>query len=472
MKRHHVVLPVEGMTCTGCETRIENALGKLDGVLDVSASHSRCEVEITYDGEKIGQEDIKKSIEKCGYRVAQDQHGHFEDEPGVKAPAVPERKPVAYWLGFVVLIGALFLLLNRFQGTGFVPEIDRSMGYGILFTVGLLTSLHCVAMCGGINLTVCMQYRSDDSGRTAKFIPTALYNLGRVISYTVVGGVAGAVGSAITLPGRAKGVVAVLSGLFMLIMGMNMLGIFPAFRKFNLHLPKFLGRSIYRNSNRKGPFLVGLLNGLMPCGPLQAMQIYALGTGSFAAGALSMFLFSLGTVPLMFGLGAISTALKERFTHKMVKAGSVLVIVLGLIMVNRGLNLSGFGLTADSAAKTRDNVAVIKNGVQYVTTEIEPDRYYPVVVQNGLPVKWTIRVEKGDLNGCNNPLTIPQFGIQKKLVVGSNIVEFTPEKEGDIVYTCWMGMISSRIRVVSNINDINAEDASYLDSSAFDSAIP
>ncbi|NLE24030.1 MAG: heavy metal transporter, partial [Clostridiaceae bacterium] len=198
--------------------------------------------------------------------------------------------------------------------------------------------------------------------------------------------------------------------------------------------------------------------GLMPCGPLQAMQIYALGTGNFAAGALSMFLFSMGTVPLMFGFGAVSSILSGKFTHKMMKVGAMLVIVLGLLMLNRGLNLSGLGIVPSSAQAADSSIARIKDGVQYVSTDLEPGGYSPITVQKGIPVKWTIRVEKGDLNGCNNPITIPRYNKLEKLKIGDNLIEFTPEEEGDIIYTCWMGMISSNIKVVDDINDINIDD--------------
>ena len=73
------------------------------------------------------------------------------------------------------------------------------------------------------------------------------------------------------------------------------------------------------------------------CGPLQAMQLYALGTGSMLTGALSMFLFSLGTVPLMFGFGAISSVFKQQFNQKMLKVSAILVMLLGVVMLNRGL---------------------------------------------------------------------------------------------------------------------------------------
>lgn len=232
------------------------------------------------------------------------------------------------------------------------------MSYGLLFVVGLLTSLHCIAMCGGINMSVCIKYnagsgKSETCGETngeakkqvefAHLMPSFLYNLGRVISYTVVGGVVGALGSAIGFSGAAKGAVAIISGVFMIIMGLNMLNLFPVLRKISPRMPKIFGSKI-SNAKNKGPLLVGLLNGLMPCGPLQAMQLYALGTGSFVAGAASMFMFSLGTVPLMFVLGAISSVVSGKFTKKMMKVSAVLVIVLGVVMLNRGLSLSGYNL--------------------------------------------------------------------------------------------------------------------------------
>lgn len=478
--KQNITFGIDGMSCTGCETRIENSIRKMDGVIEVSASFNEASVHVIWDTDRVVLKKIIETIEQSGYGVRK------TDENGVElAPKLIEReeteekagngtqaektkhttkKKASQMVGIGIIIAALYLVVSQMQSFGFVPEINQSMGYGILFLVGLLTSLHCVAMCGGINLSVCMQFKGSNEEKTrfGKFIPSALYNLGRVISYTVVGGLVGSLGSVISLPGRAKGIVAVLSGVFMLIMGLNMLEFFPALRKLNPRLPKFLGRNVYSQSNKRGPLIVGMLNGLMPCGPLQAMQLYALGTGSFTAGALSMFLFSIGTVPLLFGFGALSSVLKGKFTQRMMKVSSVLVIVLGLVMLNRGLNLSGFGLTTAPAGS---NIASVENGVQVVSIDLDPGAYSPIIVQKGLPVQWTIKVEKGDLNGCNNPVTIPQLGIQKELTVGDNVIEFTPEKEGDMIYTCWMGMISSRIRVVPDIGSVSEEDAADIDSS-------
>ena len=453
-------LKIEGMTCTSCEMRIENVLKKLEGVVDVKATFSSSSVCVTYDANAVSLDKIIEAIEKLHYRV-KDKAGRLavSGSDANDAKEAPEDKmTVNQFLGIGIILFALYFIIKNTVGFNFVPEINRSMGYGILFTVGLLTSLHCIAMCGGINLSQCVSYNFDD-GHTSKFSrlkPSLLYNSGRVVSYTIVGGIVGALGSVISFSGAAKGIVAIISGVFMVIMGLNMLNVFPWLRKLNPRMPRIFGNKIYKGAGKYGPFYIGLLNGLMPCGPLQAMQLYALGTGSFVAGAISMFLFSLGTVPLMFGFGIISLLLSRRFTHKMMRVGAMLVIILGVVMVNRGLSLSGVNIAF--ASFTSGNVAKIDENVQVVTSRIDSNSYEPIVVQKGIPVRWTIRVEEGDLNGCNNPLIIPKYNIQKELVPGDNVIEFTPTEEGNVVYTCWMGMISSNIKVVSDISKVSKKD--------------
>ncbi len=444
------VLNIEGMTCTGCEMRIEKALQKLDGVVEVRALYVNSQVYVTYDARAVGLKQISETIENLDYKVS-DGTG---EPPGAKAPV--ERMSVSRLLGIGVLALAIYVMLNT-VGIDFLPEIEASMGYGVLFVVGLLTSLHCVAMCGGLNLSQCVSYATGN-GRFSKLRPSLLYNAGRVISYTVIGGIVGALGSVISFSGAARGIVAVIAGVFMVIMGLNMLNVFPWLKNLNPRIPGMFRRKLPGGRGKRGPFYVGLLNGLMPCGPLQAMQLYALGTGSFAAGALSMFLFSMGTVPLMFGFGALSTLLSGKYTHKMMRISAVLVIALGLSMAGQGLALSGFSLPSpsfDGGSRARSgNVAVVQDGVQVVTTRLYSGRYEPITVQKGIPVRWVIKARKEDINGCNNEIIIPAFNKSKKLAPGDNIIEFTPTETGTFVYSCWMGMIRSKIVVVDDINNI------------------
>ena len=314
----------------------------------------------------------------------------------------------------------------------------------MIFVVGLLTSVHCIAMCGGINLS---QSVSSAQNNVKIFTSNFNYNFGRIISYTLVGGIVGAIGSVISFNGAFKGAVAIVAAFFMIIMAINMLGIFPSFRKFNVRMPKKV--AIFLNNSKKGKssFYIGLINGLMPCGPLQTMQLYALSKASFIGGAISMFLFSLGTVPLMFTFGVISSKLNKKFAEKMLTVSAIIIFILGLGMLNTGLSLSG--LKINIKTNNYENMAEMVDDYQQIETTIDYGSYEPITVKKGIPVKWIINVPAEKINGCNNEIIIPKYNIDLKLKVGENIIEFTPYEEGIINYSCWMGMINSTITVIN-----------------------
>lgn len=461
------VLQIEGMTCSSCEMRIENNLKKIEGIFDVKAIYSSSNVYITYDVNLIILDRIIEAVEKLDYKVKNKSNNQAIDHSKTIKNKSSEKMSINQLLGIGIIIFALYVIIKNTVGFNFIPQVTQNMGFGILFVVGLITSLHCIAMCGGINLSQCVGYKFAEvyTSKISKLKPSLMYNAGRVISYTIIGGIVGALGSAVSFSGTAKGIIAILSGVFMVIMGLNMLNIFPWLRKLNPRMPKVFGNKIHNNNRKHGPFYVGLLNGLMPCGPLQAMQIYALGTGSFFAGALSMFMFSLGTVPLMFGFGAISSFLSGKFTHRMMKISAILVMILGILMLNRGLSLSGINIVyADSTSS--GNVATVQGNIQTVTTQLTSGKYPPIVVQKGIPVKWNMKADSKDINGCNETLTIPKYNIQKKLQPGDNIIEFTPDSEGNIPYTCWMGMISSSIKVVSDVTRVSSSDIAQTGNSS------
>ena len=256
----------------------------------------------------------------------------------------------------------------------------------------------------------------------------------------------GAIGSVISLNGIFRGIVAIIAGLAMIIMAINMLGIFPSLRKFNIKMPKGILNLLNKSKNGKSSFYIGLINGFMPCGPLQAMQIYALSTGSFIGGAISMFLFGLGTFPLMFGFGIIAGKLNKRFAKQLLKVSSIIIFVLGISMLGNGLAMSGISINI--AGNSYENMAEIVGDYQEITTYVDYGSYESITVKKDIPVKWHIIVPEGKLNGCNNEIIIPQYDISIKLNQGENIVEFTPNESGNIPYSCWMGMIKSNIKVI------------------------
>ncbi|MGE5631654.1 MAG: sulfite exporter TauE/SafE family protein [Caulobacteraceae bacterium] len=463
------VLSIQGMSCSNCELRIENSLKKLSGIIEVKVSYSQSKAYVTYNKDVIELNDIIQAVEKAGYHAAEYKRAK-EDKPAKTVAAKQDKGSINQLLGIGIIILALYVIIKNTVGFNFIPQVNQSMGYGILFVVGMLTSLHCIAMCGGINLSQCVSYKHFDGSKMGKLKPSMLYNTGRVISYTIIGGIVGGIGSVVSFSGTAKGVVAIASGVFMVIMGINMLNIFPWLKRFNPRMPKIFGNKIYNNNGKNGPFYIGLLNGLMPCGPLQAMQLYALGTGSVFAGALSMFIFSIGTVPLMFGFGAVSTMLSKKFTGRLMKVSAVLVMTLGIVMLNRGLSLSGISVAFADSGTTKGNIAKIENGVQLVSIDLQPGSFEPIIVQKGIPVKFTINADSNNINGCNNAIIIPKYNIQKSLEPGENIIEFTPDETGNIPYSCWMGMIRSNIKVVDDLKAVSSQDVEAANSGVISSS--
>ncbi len=447
------IIKVYDMTCTSCENRVERALKKVDGVVNVMASYSNQQVTVEYNSELCTKEQLNEAINKAGYSTKNSSNIKFA--------------------GFFIVVAAILIIGNSTSGFDMSAKLNNA-SYMVLFIVGMLTSIHCVGMCGGIMLTQSLSKNNIVIENQSKFktlMPAILYNAGRVTSYTIIGGIVGALGSVLSLSLNVKAGLQIVAGLFMVIMGLNMAG-FSMFRKFNIKLP---WSSCKVKNKPKAPFLVGMLNGLMPCGPLQTMQLYALGTGSAVTGALSMFIFSLGTVPLMLVFGAISGFLSKGYTKQLLKFSGFLVIILGIIMGNRGLALAGVGvpsvstltqgLSGSEAQAATANVAkpTMENGVQVIRMTADNNGYTPnaFYVQKGIPVKWIITGNQ--INSCNNAVVVPSLNIQKTLKSGENVIEFTPGDK-DINFSCWMGMIRGVIKVTDNLDSV--------DTSKADSSIP
>lgn len=501
-------LHIAGMSCVSCQNKIERKLKNTVGIQDVTVSYNTGVADITYDSAVITLKEIKAVIEKLDYEALPEK-----EKPG---------HDIGRLAGILIIIVSLYGLLQKFGILNLlVPSrlADTKMGYGMLFIIGLLTSVHCIAMCGGINLSQSIPRREEENDRNSRFgvfRPALLYNLGRVISYTAIGFLVGFVGMMIGggsgegLPTLFQGILKLIAGTFMVIMGINMLELFPWLRRFNLRMPKFLAVKIGgKKAASRQPLIVGLLNGLMPCGPLQSMQLVALASGNPFAGAFAMFLFSLGTVPLMLGFGSLISALGRKFSKKVMEVGAVLVVVLGLAMLSQGGSLSGLlppdqlfvlvimlcaiGLAASipfrrnrykavsiaavfiimivgilwnsqngagslNEANAAEEIEIV-DGVQIINSTLSSGSYPNITVQAGIPVKWVINAPAGTVNGCNYKMLLKEYGIEHEFTEGENIIEFTPEKSGTVQYTCWMGMIRGNIFVTEKDGAVTASSA-------------
>ena len=426
---------IDGMTCINCQIRIENELKKEPALTDISVSYETGEASFSYNPNRISLRQITDIINKMGYSATSEK--------------LSCKKKILQSIAEILLIVVLFGILQYLGILNYlVPAslADSGMSYGMLFVIGLLTSVHCIAMCGGINLSQTLQKDISEEISRAMFRNSFLYNAGRVVSYTVVGGILGAVGGLagfgtdLQTSSLIQGILKLAAGTVMIVMGINMLGIFPWLRKFRIRIPLLYKRV---GNKRKIPFIIGLCNGLMPCGPLQSVQIIALASGSLLAGAFSMFCFSIGTVPLMLGFGSAIAFLGKRFTGLVLKAGSILIVVMGLSMVTQGTALAGLNSRqisrmADTGSQKTGDTAVEKNGTQYVSSQLQSGK------------EWEIEASEDNINGCNYKIFLQDFGLEHTFTEGKNIIKFTPEQAGTYTYTCWMGMITGKIHVENN----------------------
>lgn len=495
-----ITLNIGGMTCSACAARVERALDSVPGVTRARVSLLSKEARIDYDASAATRGDLVRAVQNAGYEITATPQ-HRLSCAQVAAIAL---------IALLVWLGAAAFGIDA-SGADF-PLATSNMGLGMIFIVGVLTSFHCVAMCGGINIGQCMPASANREGKTprrkiglASTKPSLFYNAGRVVSYTAIGTAVGAIGSALSLSASMRGAIQIAAGAFMLLMALSMLGAIPGLATIRIRISQALNLSGGGNGKKrdaKAPFVVGLLSGFMPCGPLQAMQLYALGTGSALGGGAAMLCFALGTVPLMLGLGAIAGALSRSFAHKAMTAGACVVMTMGLFMASYGWSLSGLPAISipnipqafaslaqpstaatgmqccnstssssgccgssstqaqsgccgsssganskSSSASGQSAIATMQDGVQTVETSLS-DGYTPVTVYAGTPVKWTISASKSSITGCNRTMEIPEFDIECTFAPGDNVVEFTPTKTGTYSYTCWMGMIRSTITVV------------------------
>lgn len=424
-----IYVKIKGIHCQNCETTIQKALLKLPNVKEVTIKNFIAY--ITYE-EPLTNDEIINAITQAGYITkASYIRTNLKD-----LEKTSNLKQSFLILTIIILIISLTYKIFGFNIFNVIPTIDSNITYTMLFLTGLLTSIHCVSMCGAINLIAILNRNSQN-----RFERPLKYNLGRLISYTILGGIAGLLGSILTINNTISGIIITIAGLAMFVMSLEMLGL------FRIPRIKFLTPKHKKTSN---PFLIGLLNGLMPCGPLQALRLYALSTSSMLKGALSMFLFGLGTMPLMLLTGVIFTNLKGKNKILINNIASVLILVLSLLMLNRGLVALNINIPTFEG-NTQYLTPNIIDDTQVVEFDLSYNGYQNIKVEVDKPVKMIIHVDKKYLTGCNNSLTIPEYNINQELKVGDNIIEFYPTKEGTFIYTCWMNMLKNNIKVVNKL---------------------
>jgi len=331
MKTH--IFHVNGMHCKACVALIESELEKLPGISKVKASLADLSVEV--EGDFEGQS-IQEVADKLGVMI--EPHGY--------TLSIEKIKNSAKWVDFKIAVPIAFLFVGVFIGLqklGIVNLITTSdVNYGTALLIGVIASLStCMAVVGGLVLSMSANFAKEGNG----VLPQILFHVGRLISFFVLGGVIGALGSVFQLGQWGIFFLSLVVALALIVMGVNLLDVFPWAKKFQLTLPSSIGKKIHglkEINHTLIPFLLGAVTFFLPCGFTQSMQIYTLTTGSFIDGALTMFIFSLGTLPVLALLSFSFLGIKSKTQSSILfKAAGLVVLFFGVINLVNSLVVVG-----------------------------------------------------------------------------------------------------------------------------------
>jgi uncharacterized protein len=216
----------------------------------------------------------------------------------------------------------------------------------VVFTLGLVSSLHCVQMCGPIVLSYSVALGPSSSVKSPSLVLGHIaYNAGRILTYAALGAAAGLAGKTVGLIGRLAGIssaLAIVGGTLMLIAGLVMFGLFPALTSVGGSLFRItsgflrpLSKSISSPTVTRR-LLLGLAMGFLPCGLIYAALLRALATGSAFWGAATMAAFGAGTAGALLAVGIFSSVLLEGFSRWGTQLAAASVTAMGAVLIVRG----------------------------------------------------------------------------------------------------------------------------------------
>ena len=459
---HKKIIPVRGMHCRSCEMLVEEELKKLPSIVYVGISYKKSVAEI-HSYNEMPDSLIVSAMKEAGYEV-----GKNEKKKWVTTD-INRYKDLG--VAFVSLI-VIYFLLKIFGVTDLKINPGAPSNLFVVLLIGLTAGISsCMALVGGLILGMSARHaeKHPEATPVQKFRPHIYFNLGRIASYVILGGIIGLIGKAFQFTGPTLGGLTLVVGVVMLILGLQLIEIFPKISGISFSLPssisKFFGikKHHQKEYSHTNSALVGALTFFLPCGFTQAMQIYAMSTGSFISGALIMGAFAIGTTPGLLGIGGLTSVIKGSFSKKLFKFIGLVVISFALFNISNSLNLFGIRISLpkltpsqgdaqppDSTGDILDPNVTIENNVQVVRMTEVSNGYRPnkFTIKKGIPVKWIIDAQ--NVYSCAASIIAPKLNIGRTLKSGENIFEFTPTETGTINFSCAMGMYTGKFIVIEN----------------------
>lgn len=441
------IVYIKGMHCVSCEKLLDDEFRNVKNVKDVKVDRKANTAEIFFEDQEPKFEEIKVVAKKFGYEA-------FENEEELLGN--PASKSFAWqeWIEAVLVVAALWVVFRIFQNLGYLDRIDlqgEKITFGVSVLIGLVASVSsCLAVVGAVIIAFGEKYRSGGGSFFESAVkPNLYFHIGRLVTFFVLGGVLGMIGGELNISGNFVSIFTIIIAIVMAWLGLNILGILPSISNLGIKMPGMLTSkwSRLKNSEHKmAPFLLGGMSFFLPCGFTQSMQIFALTSGSFWAGSLTLFFFALGTVPSLLILGITTSWTKSKKMGAFQKVAGILVLVFAIYTLQSGLALKGVKTNVIESGSKKEVVNKVdeNKGEQVIEMRVTSRGFEPnnFKLKKGVPVKWVI---KGDqVTSCTNKIIVPSLDISKAISFGENVIRFTPDKAGTIPFSCWMGMVRGK----------------------------
>lgn len=434
---------ISGMTCTSCEVLITDSIKEsIEDVTYIKVSHRKGKAEIGHGGRQLPWSKIFDTVKELGYEAS------FEPIKTKKQKASAEQ-----WFYSVLVVIGIYLVYKYLQWIGLLDwlEVDTSnINYGASFLIGIVASLSsCLVVVGAVVMSFATKYQAHGSFYQRNLKPHLLFHFGRLASFFILGGILGLIGSWFNISDNFMSWFTVLIALVLLWLALNILGFVPSMSAMGIRMPKkSMGawKKLQESEHALAPALLGAFSFFLPCGFTQSMQLFAMSSGSFMVGAMTLFLFALGTSPVLLGLGVATTRFKNMKTVVLQKAIGFIILFFAFYTLSSGLALKGIDINFWSSAGSSGQ-SISQGNVQVVNMAVTYRGYNPSSIRltKDVPVRWVIDGQQ--VSGCTNEIIVPDLGIRQKIYPGENIIEFTPTKAGNISFSCWMGMVRGKFIV-------------------------
>ncbi len=428
------------MTCTSCEILIVDSLEEIESIKSVKISHRHGKADIGYNEGELPINDIIKKIEELGYQAS--------TEPIKKKVRVTTEQ----WFYSVLLVGGLYLVYKYLQWIGLLNWIEAdtsNINYGAAFIIGMVASISsCLVVVGAVVMSFASKHQARGSFYQRNLKPHLLFHLGRLVTFFILGGVLGMLGSWFSISDLFMSWFTVFIALVLVWLALNVLGFVPSLSTLGIRMPKkSMGawKKLQESEHAMAPVVLGAFTFFLPCGFTQSMQLFAMSSGDFMTGGLTLFLFALGTSPVLLGLGVATTKFKNMETVVVQKAIGFIILFFAFYTMASALAIQGINI--DFLAKKEVGQVVNATNTQIINMVIDYRGYSPnsFKLKKGIPVKWIIDGTKA--SGCTSSIIAPDLNIKEDIHSGDNIIEFTPIKAGTFGFSCWMGMVRGKFIV-------------------------